>query len=53
LVIATTTSRLAESLGVSPHTVATLVKRLYAKLGIRSRRDLTRRLGMRGGPSLP
>ncbi len=45
--------RIAESLGVSPHTVATLVKRLYAKLGIRSRRDLARRLGMRGGPSLP
>jgi DNA-binding NarL/FixJ family response regulator len=40
--------RIAESLGVSMNTVATLVKRFYAKLGVRSRSELSRRLGMRG-----
>jgi len=38
--------RIAESLGVSMNTVATLVKRLYAKLGVRSRTELAKRLGM-------
>ena len=40
--------RIAESLGVSTNTVATLVKRIYAKLGIRSRAELARQLGVRG-----
>lgn len=40
--------RIAEGLGISPNTVATLVKRIYAKLGVRSRAELARRLGMRG-----
>jgi DNA-binding NarL/FixJ family response regulator/predicted transcriptional regulator len=38
--------RIAESLGVSTNTVATLAKRLYAKLGVRSRTELAKRLGM-------
>lgn len=38
--------RIAESLGVSTNTVATLVKRLYAKLGVRSRTELAKRMGM-------
>ncbi|MFM7134031.1 MAG: response regulator transcription factor, partial [Planctomycetota bacterium] len=40
--------RIADDLGVSMNTVATLVKRLYAKLGVRSQAELAKRLGMRG-----
>jgi DNA-binding NarL/FixJ family response regulator len=43
--------RIADDLGVSMNTVATLVKRLYAKLGVRSRAELAKRLGMRGEPA--
>ena len=39
---------IAEALGVSTNTVATLVKRLYAKLGVRSRVELAKRLGLSG-----
>lgn len=38
---------IAEALGVSTNTVATLVKRLYAKLGVRSKAELAKRLGLR------
>lgn len=40
--------QIAERLGLSLNTVATLSKRLYAKLGVRSRAELAKRLGMRG-----
>jgi DNA-binding NarL/FixJ family response regulator len=43
--------RIADDLGVSMNTVATLVKRLYAKLGVRSRAELAKRLGLRGEPA--
>ncbi len=39
--------QIADALGISTNTVATLVKRLYAKLGVRSKTELAKRLGLR------
>ena len=36
---------IARRLGLSPHTVATISKRIYAKLGVRRRAELANRLG--------
>jgi DNA-binding CsgD family transcriptional regulator len=36
---------IARRLGLSPHTVATVSKRIYAKLGVRRRAELANRLG--------
>jgi DNA-binding CsgD family transcriptional regulator/predicted transcriptional regulator len=42
-------SEIAARLGITPSTVATLTKRLYRKLGVHSRTELTQRLVGRGG----
>ena len=39
--------QIAEALGISTNTVATLVKRLYVKLGVLSKTELAKRLGLR------
>jgi len=43
-------SEIAARLGITPSTVATLTKRLYRKLGVHSRAELTRRLVGSSGP---
>lgn len=43
-----TTRAIARELGLSPATVATYVRRLYAKLGVQSRGALVAALAMRG-----
>ncbi|MBI1304478.1 MAG: hypothetical protein GC172_11935 [Phycisphaera sp.] len=42
-------SEIAARLGITPSTVATLTKRLYRKLGVHSRAELTQRLVGRSG----